>query len=403
MVPSSSPNLYHETRSQFPIICSSILYAIKIPLKIILLALRFFEWLPYIICLPFTGNPLRDLPQFRQIRLNREQAIQEIETLEQENQIASQFTVAPGILNFSPDSLYRQLSSYKFLDFTDLYSFEGETIVSYERQQLFEIKLSEVSWFCVFPQYRIARFSLSKLLHALELLKERALQGSDEQKRHFKDFVRSTIHEIGSHTNCVDQTLLRTETVLMNVSAELLGANQFAIQAGLALTEYETTLFSEIIRSQNPNEDHLADLQRELFKLFNKDHGHRMRSRDTFSLLRNHWPELNNLYQRALTQFQRDYKPLEFLLTAPATAFAPNASTRRLFIDICQWFTNHLGEYNTGSLDEPEIASLARTLMPAERRANYSDDADFTSNNGCFSKAAMTFCLHHTGILQRRP
>ncbi|MBM3192629.1 MAG: hypothetical protein FJZ59_00145 [Chlamydiae bacterium] len=352
--------------------------------KVILFSLRIFEKLSKV-------KPPFAFPKKKEITLTLSQSFKMISKFQEQHR----FPMNRDILDFNQDLLHAHLKSYMNLKrYKELYVFQGESLIlPSEIQKLEDLfsseQLNSSLCFCRSISYK-SHISLSKILDALLQLKEKALKNPDYSDS-YKELVRNTLAEL-THTDCTDQTLVRAETILLQVSTELLDANNIAILLKSILCEYQKNLLLEITTTLYPREKHQADFFQEILKEFNSILGNPVPSRNLGAFWANITTNFDHKKCQIIKAFLREYKPVDFLFQKLANSYTPDPTIKKLFILMGPWFEKTIDGFDF------ENTEHAKMLMPEENRARYQEGDDFFMHNGAFNKGAIAFFLFHNGI-----
>jgi len=147
-------------------------------------------------------------------------------------------------------------------------------------------------------------------------------------KRQFVNVYESLID---ADNNCIDQTLSQLQSLVLDVIAEgdagLADSTQLKIiiRASTALCQYRAVLLKEILARQNPDERHIADLERvamqRVAELLEVNGGVFVAGARFGDMLR----RADEQVATAISTFFDEYKPLEYLLKD----LQPNDGTHR--------------------------------------------------------------------------
>jgi hypothetical protein len=113
-----------------------------------------------------------------------------------------------------------------------------------------------------------ARTSLCQLFNMWTVKKEKVRLGQLNEDT-IKTEIRTQMRALqDAHANCIDQVNGQIENILLDALPDLLEnrgqVTKIQQLAGCALFKYRSNLLKNIVRQQNPNEVHMADLEREV-------------------------------------------------------------------------------------------------------------------------------------------
>jgi hypothetical protein len=106
-------------------------------------------------------------------------------------------------------------------------------------------------------------------IHAIFSTRKAVIEKEPDKEEALKTCIQSFIDTIiDANEDCVDQMISQLEKQLLNLIADEVPDNlktpldTFKFKAGIALTEYRTALISVFTQKLNPDESHMADLER---------------------------------------------------------------------------------------------------------------------------------------------
>lgn len=222
--------------------------------------------------------------------------------------------------------------------------------------------------------------------------------GTHEETELKEQFARVYSSIIDADNNCIDQMLSQIQTLLLDIIAEgdagsAGGSVQAKIisRAGLALCKYRQNLLREILVRQNPNNHHMADLEREVTQRVAQELGLQGRIFEAgaaYAFTSNLEAKVN----RALDTFREEYKPFEHLVRELRTYHGAYQSLRN---SILIWAS----EYYSFA-DEPG-ANLPDGTAAPDMEARLSEDPDnILSNGGNFNCPGLVLLLDALGLLR---
>jgi len=180
-----------------------------------------------------------------------------------------QFELNPTVLQFDLDVILDTYntnhSPLKFLELFD-YADPGKNYSFRDKRNQFQEILQEYE--PIVEQSKIIRESLSRFYQILNEKIER-IGKNIEQIKAIKQQIRSTIVQImDAHNDCHDQVLSQFETITLDLIASELKPGsatpqeKMQFQAAFVLFKYKSNLIKATCQKQNPNEPHMADLER---------------------------------------------------------------------------------------------------------------------------------------------
>ncbi|MBS0650935.1 MAG: hypothetical protein JSR93_07235 [Verrucomicrobia bacterium] len=248
------------------------------------------------------------------------------------------------------------------------------------------------------PQEATVRRLLCNFAEYFEQQRARVGSGTHEETELKEQFARVYSSIIDADNNCIDQMLSQIQTLLLDIIAEgdagsAGGSVQAKIisRAGLALCKYRQNLLREILVRQNPNNHHMADLEREVTQRVAQELGLQGRIFEAgaaYAFTSNLEAKVN----RALDTFREEYKPFEHLVRELRTYHGAYQSLRN---SILIWAS----EYYSFA-DEPG-ANLPDGTAAPDMEARLSEDPDnILSNGGNFNCPGLVLLLDALGLLR---
>lgn len=379
--------------------CEKIFFTVAFPFMIANLAVGFVIQKVVITCLRIFELLSKDNPPFSpprriEVRVPLKLSFEMISRFMR----GTELRLNNDVFCFNQDLLHSHLKSYLNLKrYKELFVFgEGPPLFEPYEIEKFEKFLSNETFhrsFCHWSSIPYKSYAfLSKILDALLQLKKRALENPDYEDS-YKELVKNALSDL-VHRNCTDQTLIRAETVLLQVSVELLEANNIAVICKSILSQYQKDLLLEITRRLYPHEYHQADLFQAILRAFNTRQRNPVASRNIGSL----WNVVSDLEIKQiciLETFETEYRPIDFLLESLKNSYASSLpAVKKLFSLIGPWFEKTVEGFDF------DIREHAHALMPEENWESYPEEGhDFFMHNGAFNKGAIAFFLYHTGII----
>ena len=186
-----------------------------------------------------------------------------------------QFEFSGDVLEFDYDALLDRydchLNPLKLLNFFD-YADPGEQYAFHAKRSRFTqiLRTYPVGVENESEQRIEIRKNLSRLSVIFEEQKTR-VANSPAQIGALKQQIRLIVLQlIDAHDNCIDQVLTQLENIILHAIATELkpeaasAQEQLHAQAALLLFNYKSNLIKSTCQKQNPNEPHMADLERAL-------------------------------------------------------------------------------------------------------------------------------------------
>jgi hypothetical protein len=248
------------------------------------------------------------------------------------------------------------------------------------------------------PQEATVRRLLCNMAEYFEQQRARVGSGTPEETELKEQFARVYSSIIDADNNCIDQMLSQIQTLLLDTIAEgdtgsAGGSVQAKIisRAGLALCKYRQNLLREILVRQNPNNYHMADLEREVTQRVAQELGLQGRIFEAgaaYAFTSNLEAKVN----RALDAFREEYKPFEHLVKELRTYHGAYQSLRN---SILIWAAEYYG-----FADETGAPLPDGTPAP-DMEGRLSEDPDnILSNGGNFNCPGLALLLDALGLLR---
>ena len=338
--------------------------------------------------------------------LNRLAAIEEM-LQAQENPFAvlkARFEMSSAVLQFD---LYAVLKPYqqpyqpshkpsKLLDFMDWAGIPND----YQRKDFKEAVNLELHFDKIgSPQYFIVKMLFGTLAGYFHQHRLKVGIGTPAETALKEEFVRVYHSLIDANDNCLDQFLTQLQTLLLDIIAERDAAGtpadspqaKIIRRASLALCQRRTNLLRKIIREQNPNEIHEADLERkiiqELAKQQGLDHGIIFSAGAAYE---NTVVDLKPKADAAMQAFSQEYKPFEYLLGELRTY---HGDLQLLRNEILPWANQQYG------LDEENEDPW--TMPHLDRRLSEDFKAMPASGGGNLTFAGLVLLMEELELIRK--
>ncbi len=348
------------------------------------------------------------------------------------------FTISPRILNFNISSIFNRynIDSVTIDEFPELFKIDGEEILESELNVAFNSEIlnpkGELTEYdgeiyqAPAPNYRRVTIpnhdfrgakseykvsiGLRQLYRALTELKAQA-ERDEDKKATYKLIVREFVTNMTS-PGCVFQKAMQIESCLLKVSYEVLDVperERAFILISLLLTEYQTNTINLILVKNLPQTyEHIANWQRDILALLKKDPKNYPGT--GFNVESPKLADPNFRYDTAAefykeffkAEFAREYKPLEFLISAEAgpangnPLVTMNQNNVKAYAEILRWFEGCFPDLNPA--ESASNPNTARALIPEANREDYRDDSEFYEVSK-FSRGAMLFFYKRIGII----
>lgn len=222
---------------------------------------------------------------------------------------------------------------------------------------------------------------------------------------------------VDANNNCIDQTLSQIQTLILDVVAEGSSARpEGAIQtkllsmAGLGLAKYRANLLKTILVHQNPQEHHMADLDRVVTQRVSDLLGMQGGIFTAGARFAGVVSGTDERVERAVTAFFEEggahqYKPMEYLLNELRTNIG-EGPLRTLRNEICKWASNFYGLSDEYDEDGNEIVNLPNGSrapnMSARMSAHPDQEYGRAHDGGDLTLPALMFLLEKTLLVQDR-
>ncbi|MBS0654031.1 MAG: hypothetical protein JSR39_10970 [Verrucomicrobia bacterium] len=247
---------------------------------------------------------------------------------------------------------------------------------------------------------------LSNIAEYFSQQQARVDTGTPEETALKEQFVRVFDSLIDASNNCIDQTLAQVQALLLDVIAEGDAAgNAGSVQtkiiyrAGLALCKYRQNLLREILIRQNPDNHHMADLERAVTQRLAGVLGLQGNIFEAGAVF-NFMYYLEGRVDRALQAFREEYKPMEHLLT-DLSNYAGNHRTLRN--EILMWANGYF-DFGSETNDDgtPAAANLPDGTPAPHMDARISEDfaALPASEGGNLKISAVALMLETLGLVR---
>ncbi len=331
----------------------------------------------------------------------------------------SRYRIHPDILDFDVNSYFEKYNRYidnpDIIDrFPELFVINGRRIIEEDLLNAFGAEiLRPVGEIVHFPDgetfvrpppnYRrnqSTRYSpnqneyltsrgLRRLYAALEQLQQRA-QGDIEKEAAYQRVIQECVTKM-TEPGCVFQKILQLEACLLTVAFEIddLSPNdRLKLLVKILVQEYKLGVIADCLYRVLPRGyPHVANLQRDMIALMKNNRDNYPGSVGPDSPIGD-WPEegvaltARQLYeQRFKGEFERSYKPLEFLAISelgPANGLPGQPrleKVMRIHREIADWFHEHIPNLRS---DLPEQSDEAvKALIPEAERATFNPGTDF--------------------------
>lgn len=312
----------------------------------------------------------------------------------------TQFRLHSQVLRFNLDEVLQRYQTThtpaKLFDFLDWANIPDD----FQRQRFrravnrFERIIDDLSD----HQDGIIRGLLCNMAEYFSQQQARVEVGSDEESALKQQFVHVYNSLIDANNNCIDQIQAQVQSLLLDVVAEGDAAsNARSIQmkiiyrAGLALCKYRQSLLREILIRQNPDNRHMADLERAVTQRLARIlglQGSIFRAGAAYEFESN----LEGLANRVLQAFREEYKPFEHLVRELRTYHGEYQLLRN---EILIWATRY---YNFA--DEPG-GNLPNGTPAPDMEAQLSERPDnILSDGGNFNCQGVVLLLETLGLLR---
>jgi len=228
------------------------------------------------------------------------------------------FECVPAVLHFNLDAVLAKyngnLPASKLLELYD-FAAPHDTITRDRFKKTlakdqFSIFNPLISLFYVdptWPQYKIINQLYSKIFDILDQKRK-----SGENPEALKTKIQTIVERIvDAHDNCLFQVISQLEHIATELLAE--EGENIRTQAAHALYNYRLNLIAEIARKQNPEEPHMANLERLILKELGP--GLHVASSLNQGGARTFWTpeELNKRVNAVRAEFCQKYQPLTYL------------------------------------------------------------------------------------------
>lgn len=248
-------------------------------------------------------------------------------------------------------------------------------------------------------QERVVRILLSKMFSYFEQKRNQIGHSEEELKEQFRAIVDKMID---ANNNCVDQTLSQLQDMMLDLVADDFTATEggdkqlqrIQFRAGHALAKHRSQLLKQVIYDQNPNELHMADVERVVMQRLAEVLGLKgsvfeagARYGDARFI-----HDINGKVERAIDAFQKLYKPLQYLANELKTPFS---NVRKLRTDFIQWADSN---YAIGDEDEDVVKETdMNRLLSADYDAGMTGPFNF---GGDWTPAATLFLMEAAGLIK---
>jgi len=247
-------------------------------------------------------------------------------------------------------------------------------------------------------QYETVGGLLSNMAEYFSQQQARVGTGTDEETALKEQFVRVYDSLIDANNNCIDQTQAQVQSLLLDVIAEGDAASnggsaqtKIIYRTGLALCKYRQNLLREILIRQNPDNRHMADLERAVTQRLAGILGLQGTIFEAGAAY-NFESNLEGRVDRALQAFREEYKPFEHLVKELRTYHGAYQSLRN---SILIWASEY---YGFG--DEPG-ANLPDGTAAPDMEPRLSEDPDnILSNGGNFNCQGVVLLLETLGLVR---
>ena len=247
-------------------------------------------------------------------------------------------------------------------------------------------------------QDRMVRILFSKMYAYFEQRRTQGGQAQDELLEQFKGVVDKIID---ANANCVDQMLSQLQDMMLDLAADSFTATQggdrllqrLQFRAGHALAVYRANLLKAICVRQNPNQLHMADLERVIMERVSEMLGMRGRIYDAGARFGGILGNVDDRVANAIDAFQHEYKPLQFLASELKTPFS---QLRKLRTDFIQWADQN---YALGDEEEDEVKE-----HDMNRLLSLDYDSGMTgpfNYGGDWTPVATLFLMEAAGLIRQ--
>ncbi|MBS0653923.1 MAG: hypothetical protein JSR39_10425, partial [Verrucomicrobia bacterium] len=248
------------------------------------------------------------------------------------------------------------------------------------------------------PQEQTVRKLLCNMAEYFEQQQARVGTGTPEETALKEQFARVFSSIIDADNNCIDQMQTQIQTLLLDIVAEgdaasADGSVQAKIinRAGLALCKYRQNLLREILVRQNPNNHHMADLERDVTQRVAEELG-LQGSIFSVGAAYSFDSNLERKVDRALQAFREEYKPFEHLVKELRTYHGAYQSLRNA---ILIWASEYYG-----FADEPGSNLPDGTPAPDMEARLSEDPANVLSYGGNFNCPGVVLMLDALGLVR---
>ena len=218
----------------------------------------------------------------------------------------------------------------------------------------------------------------------------------DDLKEQFKGIVDRIID---ANNNCIDQMLSQLQGMMLDVVADGFASTRggrqlerIQFRTGHELCKYRSNLLRQILVRQNPQEGHMADLEREVMRRLASSLGMQGRIFNAGARFAHMVHDVNGKANRAIATFRQEYKPLEYLANQLRV---PHGLTRKLRADILQWADQHYG------LGDEDADNTTPTDMNRRLSANFDEGITGPfADGGEWTPSAAYFMLEAANLSQ---
>lgn len=259
-------------------------------------------------------------------------------------------------------------------------------------------------------QEEMSRGLLSRMNTYFRQRMAQVAPGSEAERDLKQQFADIVDRCIDASRNCVDQFLSQLQGMMLDVVADGYAASQggrilqrIKLRAGHELCKYRSNLIRTICVRQNPDEAHMADLERLVVAKIASRVGMRggifVAGARYGGMISNATMKAN----RAYDAFMHEYAPLQFLANELRTY---HGQARKLRNDLFLWANNHFGlddEVDAGAATSTAATAATTSDVPQNLNMNRRMSENFddlpVNEGGNLTRPAVLYLLNAANLV----